>query len=191
MRHISPKLPTLHHQGWWDVSSFCASENPALLVWVCPFNNRGQIRSEPPLSLCPPTAKVKKKSSFWGQLVKCLTLDLGSSHSLMVGEIEPQVGLCADSMEPAWDSLSPSLPDPLLNTLSFSLKINKYTLKKRSPHIKQWSGEDHRHLSFLSSHNHSYHYFSLTCQDWIYPIPYPKLGQLSWEAPDSYATSKI
>ena len=44
-------------------------------------------------------------TSFQGawvaQSVKHLTLDFGSSHNLMVCGIEPCVGLCADSMEPA------------------------------------------------------------------------------------------
>ena len=43
--------------------------------------------------------------------------------------IEPCVGLCADSVEPAWDSLSLpplSLPLPCLCSLSLSLKINKH-----------------------------------------------------------------
>ena len=52
------------------------------------------------------------------QSVKRLTLDFGSGHDLMVRGIEPRVGLCADSVEPAWDFLSLSL-------LSLSLKINK------------------------------------------------------------------
>ena len=58
------------------------------------------------------------------QSAKCLTFDIGSGHDLTVHGIEPCVGLCADSMEPAWDSLS--LPP----SLSLSLKINKLTLKK-------------------------------------------------------------
>ena len=52
------------------------------------------------------------------QLVKCLTPDLGSGHDLTVCDIKPHVGLCTDSVEPAWDSLSPFLFD------SLSLKIN-------------------------------------------------------------------
>ena len=44
------------------------------------------------------------------QLVKCLTLDLDSGHDLMLCESEPPIRLCTDSVEPAWDSLSPSLP---------------------------------------------------------------------------------
>ena len=36
------------------------------------------------------------------------TLDFGSGHDLVVREFEPRVGLHAASVEPAWDSLSPS-----------------------------------------------------------------------------------
>ena len=43
------------------------------------------------------------------QLVKHPTLDFGSGRDLTVREIEPQAGLCADSAELAWDSLSPAL----------------------------------------------------------------------------------
>ena len=35
------------------------------------------------------------------QSVEHPTVDFGSGHDLTVGEIEPHVGLCADSMEPA------------------------------------------------------------------------------------------
>ena len=54
---------------------------------------------------------------------------------MMVHDIEPLIGLCADSREPAWDFLSPSLclfpthMHALIHThflsLSLSLKINK------------------------------------------------------------------
>ena len=60
------------------------------------------------------------------QSVKHLTLGFSSGHDLTVCGIEPLIGLCTDSGEPAWDSLSPSLPAPPLLTLSLSLsKINK------------------------------------------------------------------
>ena len=59
------------------------------------------------------------------QLVKHLTLDF----DLLVHEIQPQVRLRADCMDPTWDSLSPSpsAPPPLTVSLSvsLSLKINK------------------------------------------------------------------
>ena len=55
------------------------------------------------------------------------TLDFDSVHNLMVREIEPCVELWADSVEPAWDSLSPSLTAPPLLALFLSVsKINKH-----------------------------------------------------------------
>ena len=57
--------------------------------------------------------KEKKVRVAWvAQSVKCLILDFGSGHDLTGHESEPCVGLCADSAEPAWDSLSPSLSAP-------------------------------------------------------------------------------
>ena len=57
------------------------------------------------------------------QSVKHLTLGFSSGHDLTVHEFEPRVGLCANSVKPAWDSLS-SLSDPLLLALNLSLKVN-------------------------------------------------------------------
>ena len=51
------------------------------------------------------------------QSIERLTLDFGSGCDLTVHGIKPLVGLCADSVETAWDSLSLSL--------SLSLKISK------------------------------------------------------------------
>ena len=50
----------------------------------------------------------------WGgtwvaQLVKHLTVCFGSGHDLLVGKFKPHIELCANSMGPAWDSLSFSL----------------------------------------------------------------------------------
>ena len=63
------------------------------------------------------------------QSVKRPTLGFGSGHDLVVRGFEPWIGLCADSAEPAGDSLCPSLSDPaslvLSLSLSLSLKINK------------------------------------------------------------------
>ena len=59
------------------------------------------------------------------QPVKCPTLDFGSGHDLTVREFESHVRLWADSAEPAWDSLSPSLAAPPVLSLALSLKINK------------------------------------------------------------------
>ena len=45
------------------------------------------------------------------QLVKCPTFDIGSGHDLMVVGSSPVSG-STSSVEPAWDSLSPTLPLP-------------------------------------------------------------------------------
>ena len=63
---------------------------------------------------------------LWGawvaESVKHPTLDLSSGHNLMVCGFESRIGLCADSMKPTWDSLSPSLSLPLPRLLSFKNK---------------------------------------------------------------------
>ena len=61
------------------------------------------------------------------QSVKHPTLEFGSGHDLTAHEIEPHIELCTDSMNPAWDSLSPSLSasPQLMHLYSLSLKINK------------------------------------------------------------------
>ena len=55
------------------------------------------------------------------QSVQRVTLDSSSGRDRTVRETEPRVGLCADSTEPAWDSLSP----PLSLHTPPSLEINK------------------------------------------------------------------
>ena len=73
-----------------------------------------------------PLFKIETKGHLGGSLL-CLTLDFSSGHDLTVHEFEPCVRLCADSVEPAWDSLSLSLSlsAPPLLILSLSLKLNK------------------------------------------------------------------
>ena len=86
--------------------------------------------------------EIKKKTfelndnedmTYWGdwvsQLVKRPTLDFGSGHDFTVHEFKPHLGLCADSMEPAWDSLSPSLSAPPL--LKKKRKQKQKTLKEK------------------------------------------------------------
>ena len=71
------------------------------------------------------------RGTWVAQLAKHPTLDLGSGHGLTVHETELCIRLCADSVEPAWDSLSPSLSAPPL--LSLSLSQNKKIYK----HLKK------------------------------------------------------
>ena len=63
----------------------------------------------------------KLEGHLVAQSVERLHLDFGSGHDLLVCVFEPLVGLCADSVEPAWDSLSPSLYAPPSRVLSPSL----------------------------------------------------------------------
>ena len=66
------------------------------------------------------------KGTWVAQSVECPTLGFGSDHDLEVCGIEPCIGLCGDSPEPAWDSLSLSLslslsaPHPLVLSLCLS-----------------------------------------------------------------------
>ena len=60
------------------------------------------------------------------QQVKHPTLGFDSGHDLMVHGIEPCVRLCADSTEPAWDSLpSLSAPPPPMCTHVLSLSFSQ------------------------------------------------------------------
>ena len=71
------------------------------------------------------------------QSVECLTLDFGSGHDLIICGMEPCIRLYADSTDPAWDSLSPSLSAPPLlvregvcmHALCPSMKKEKIFLK--------------------------------------------------------------
>ena len=53
-------------------------------------------------------------------MVKRLTLDFDSGHDLTVCGIEPSIGVCADNVESAGNSLSPCLSAPPLHSLSLS-----------------------------------------------------------------------
>ena len=44
---------------------------------------------------------LKCRGAWVAQLLEHSTLDFGSGHDLMVHGIEPHMGLCADSTEPA------------------------------------------------------------------------------------------
>ena len=69
-----------------------------------------------------PGIKEKQDRGAWmAHLVKSPTLDFGSGHDPMVCEFKPRIGLCADSVKPAWDFLSLPLSAPPLPVLPLSL----------------------------------------------------------------------
>ena len=84
------------------------------------------------------------------QSVQPPTLDFSSGHDLVVHEMEPYIGLCADSEEPAWDSLSPSLASPPL--LALSLPQSKYiNIKNDKNPLNQFkNGGDGNFISRLA-----------------------------------------
>ena len=65
------------------------------------------------------------KGTWVAQSVKYPTLDFSSGHDLTVRGIEPHHRLCADRVDPAWDSLSLPLSLPLPCSLSLPLSQNK------------------------------------------------------------------
>ena len=67
-------------------------------------------------------------------MVKHPTFYFSSGHDLMVHEFKPCVGLCTESREPAWDSVSSFCPPPplvLSLSLSLSHSLSKINFKKR------------------------------------------------------------
>ena len=77
--------------------------------------------------------KVLNTAGAWGGLswLSIPTFNFSSGHDLTVHEFEPHVGLCADSVGPAWDSLSPFLAGPSLFTYLPTFSLSKINLKKK------------------------------------------------------------
>ena len=80
--------------------------------------------------IAPKFKDTELRGAWVAQSVKCLTLDYSSSHDPAGHEIGSHIGLCTDSVEPGWDSLSSvSLPAPPLLTLSLKvINLKKTTL---------------------------------------------------------------
>ena len=65
------------------------------------------------------------RGAWVAQSVKPLSLGFSSGQDPQFCEFEPWTGFCADSVEPVWDSVSPSLSLPLLHSLSLSLSVSQ------------------------------------------------------------------
>ena len=68
---------------------------------------------------------AKVRGTWVAQSVKPLSLGFGSGEDCTVCELEPCIGLCSDSTELAWSSLSLPLPLYGLRALSLALSQNK------------------------------------------------------------------
>ena len=69
--------------------------------------NRNEVQAHANLWTDPEGMKGSHVRGTWvAQSAKCPILGFGLGHDLAVREFEPRVGLLADSVEPAWDSLS-------------------------------------------------------------------------------------
>ena len=69
------------------------------------------------------------RGTWVAQSVQHLALDFVSGHDLTVCGFKSCIGLCADSAEPAWESLSFPLALPLPHSRYLCLSQNKQTLK--------------------------------------------------------------
>ena len=65
--------------------------------------------------------KKDKRGTCVTQSIKRPTLGFSSGHDLMVCGFEPDIGLCTDNTEPAWDSPSFSASPPLTHVCTLSL----------------------------------------------------------------------
>ena len=77
------------------------------------------------------------RGALVSQSVERLTFDFGSGHDLTVCGFKPWVRLCADSADPAWDSLSLSLCPSCVLSLSLSLSLKTNLKKKKKTHAHQ------------------------------------------------------
>ena len=68
--------------------------------------------------------RSKIRDAWVAQSDKHQTPDFDSGHDLVAHEIKPRVGLCTDSAEPAWDSLSLTLLCLCTSSLSHSLALS-------------------------------------------------------------------
>ena len=99
------KRSRLQRGAWMPISDF-----------LCDLDNSDQLKENFYWVLTKSLSEsvyLSLKELFQGTwvapLVKHLTLDFGSAHDLTVREFEPHIRLLADSLEPALDSVSPSL----------------------------------------------------------------------------------
>ena len=92
----------------------------------------------------PPSLKKEFLGHLGGSVVYVPeTLDFGLGHDLIVRESKPCIGLHADSVDPAWHSVSLFLSLPCLFSISLSeeIKVNfkKGSLRARAENAQESS----------------------------------------------------
>ena len=92
----------------------------------------------------------------WLSWLNVQLLISSSGHDLTVCGIEPHVGMCTESVEPAWDPLSPSFPASLPCTCAFflSLSLNTKKLKVRIKWTSEYSSFSFRNYQLTANPNH-------------------------------------
>ena len=115
---IAARLAVVENEGQLSVSFWECRDREAHELQGCVAEGRG---TPAPLHTGVVEGRVAERPSSqeticggaWGAWsLEHLTLDLSSGHDVTVREFEPRIRLCAVSVDPAWDSLSPSLPAP-------------------------------------------------------------------------------
>ena len=132
------QLPRLSAPGrglmaWPHGAAAPGSERRSGLTFLCLLRSPGEKTGSSSRSRAQPAGEasswshpkaartafrdVRLRRGTWAA-GKPLTLDFSAGRDLAVGGIEPRVGLCEDSAEPAWESLSLPLSLPLPHSCS-------------------------------------------------------------------------
>ena len=124
--HLAPP-PYLHPPGPAQKSPMMSYMSVPMTGPIVPWNIRSGActrGSNKKIHRCgKKTLKYLFRGTWVAQLVKLPTLNLSSGHDLTFHEFNPLIWLCADSAEPAWDSLS--LPLSLSPSSTHALSISK------------------------------------------------------------------
>ena len=112
MKYFQKGGQFLMDEEWIIGRNFCSGPNKGTYQQPLLFGNCDEplerFRSLPYIGIGR-VRSTGKRGAWVAQSVRRLTLDFGSGHDLTVREFGPRVGLCTDSAEPAWNSLSLSL----------------------------------------------------------------------------------
>ena len=110
-------------------------------IWFLDRPKRTHVYCAPPFFfICTLLKRSNLGVPEWFSPLRVWILDFSSGHNLTVCRIKPLIGLCVNTADPAWDSLSLPLSLPVswsTCTLSKQIKIN---FKKSSSlnYLHEW-----------------------------------------------------